>query len=71
MKVIIALIQAGTLIAGLMLAGCGGETYNYVPEHELKPGPGLVTGAAGELTIFGSGGKEKQQHKAEDTKQSP
>ncbi len=71
MKVILALIQAGTLIAGLMLAGCGGEPYTYVPDHELKPGPGLVTGEAGALTIFGSAGSEKQQQKKEETKQTP
>ena len=70
MKMIIALIQAGTLIAGLMLAGCGGEPYTYVPGHELKPGPGLVTGEAGELTIFGSPGAEKQQENREDTQQA-
>ena len=71
MKKLFALMQAGTLIAGLTLAGCGGEPYTYVPGHELKPGPGLVTGEAGELTILGSAGTETQQEKREETKQAP
>ena len=71
MKAVVALIQAGILIAGLTLAGCGGEPYTYVPDHELKPGPGLVTGEAGALTIIGSTGPAKQPEKREETKQAP
>ncbi len=71
MKTIVALIQAGTLAAGLTLAGCGGEPYTYEPAHELKPGPGLVTGEAGELTIIGSTSSTEQQEKREETKQTP
>ena len=71
MKALVVLIQAGTLVAGLTLAGCGGEPYTYVPGHELKPGPGLVTGEAGALAIPGSTGSAKQQEKRKETNQTP
>ncbi len=66
MKMLQVMIQAGVLIAGLTLSGCGGETYTYVPDHELKPGPGLVTGEEGELTIFRATGRDFQQEQKKE-----
>lgn len=70
MKVIVALIQAGALSVGLLLAGCGGEPYTYVPEHELKPGPGLVTGEDGEFTIIETPLDSKKQDEPDPSKQT-
>ncbi|OQX11082.1 MAG: hypothetical protein BWK76_19680 [Desulfobulbaceae bacterium A2] len=42
-----------------LLAGCtGGQDFTYVPDNELKPGPGLVTGKEGAFTLVGPGGAE-------------
>lgn len=51
--------QAGVLCACLLLAGCGGESYTYQPDHELKPGPGLFSGEDGEFTLIGSPKKQE------------
>lgn len=48
------IVTACLLVGSLLgLAGCGGEEYTYVPDRELKPGPGLVTGPEGAFTLYG------------------
>ena len=46
------------LVAGLALfalAGCNAKPYDYEPTAgEMKPGPGVLTGESGELTIYDS-----------------
>ena len=46
------------LVAGLVLfalAGCNAKPYDYEPTAgEMKPGPGVLTGESGELTIYDS-----------------
>lgn len=43
----------GILLSLLLVSGgCGGEPYTYVPENELKPGPGLFSGEDGEFTLI-------------------
>ena len=39
-----------------LLAGCvtPPQPFHYQPDNELKPGPGLFTGAGGVYTIYGS-----------------
>jgi hypothetical protein len=29
-----------------------GEPFEFVPDHELKPGPGLLSGEDGEFVLF-------------------
>lgn len=50
---------------GLMalLAGCGGQAFDYRSEREIPPGPGLFTGEAGALTI-GLGGRSDESRNA-------
>jgi len=54
------LLWTAIVIFCLLLAGCGGEPFNYEPAHELKPGPGIFSGKDGEFTLIGSK-KEAQQ----------
>ncbi len=49
------------MISLLFIAGCAGEPYTYVPENELKPGPGLFSGKDGEIRLL----SEKQQDEKE------
>ena len=45
----------------LLNGGCGGESYTYVPENELKPGPGLFSGEDGEFNLINTPAKEKEE----------
>ncbi len=49
------------LIGQLFIAGCGGESYTYTPENELKSGPGLFSGDDGEITLIDKEQKEKEE----------
>ncbi len=56
---------AGCLLACQLLAGCGGEPYQYQPDNELKPGPGLFSGEDGEFTLIGSPKKQEESESEE------
>ncbi|THB73180.1 MAG: hypothetical protein D6B25_15545 [Desulfobulbaceae bacterium] len=45
-------IQAGALCACLFFLGCGGKEYQYEPQNELKPGPGLFSREEGEFKLI-------------------
>ena len=45
----------------LLLGGCGGEPYTYVPENELKPGPGLFSGEDGEFNLINAPVEDKEE----------
>lgn len=47
--------------ACLILGGCGGESYTYEPDNELKPGPGMFSGQDGEFTLVGTPEPEKEE----------
>lgn len=53
-----------TFIGCSLLYGCGGESYTYESENELKPGPGLFSGEDGEFNLIGS--PEEQEEKTEE-----
>ncbi|MBU1232449.1 MAG: hypothetical protein KKD01_12190 [Proteobacteria bacterium] len=38
----------------LLLSGCVGEEYTYVDDRDLKPGPGLLSGKDGVITVYGT-----------------
>jgi hypothetical protein len=40
------------LLAGLWLAGCVAEPFDYTPVDEIPPGPGLLSGDDGEFVIY-------------------
>ena len=65
MAKVVRTLQAGTLIGFLFVCGCGGEPYTYEPNHELKTGPGLFSGEAGEITIYKQQKKQKQEEAQE------
>ncbi len=51
-----------------LLTGCtGGKDFTYVPDNELKPGPGLVTGKEGAFTLVGPGGAEAPKKDSQTT----
>jgi hypothetical protein len=41
-----------TLLAGLWLAACAAEPFDYTPVDEIPPGPGLLSGEDGEFVIY-------------------
>ena len=45
----------------LLIGGCGGEPYTYVPENELKPGPGLFSGEDGEFNLINAPDEGKEE----------
>ena len=49
----------------LLSGGCGGEPYAYVPENELKPGPGLFSGEDGEFHLIKPSEEEKREESSE------
>lgn len=49
----------------LLSGGCGGEPYTYVPENELKPGPGLFSGEEGEFILINAPMEEKEEESGE------
>jgi len=55
------LMQAGAIGACLLISGCGGTQFNYQPDHDLKPGPGLFSGKTGEFQIIGKPASEKTE----------
>ncbi len=61
------LLQAATILAAacMVLSGCGGESYTYEPDHELKPGPGLFSGRDGVFTVVGSADKKEAEQEKE------
>jgi len=60
MNVLFRFIQAGALLACLAVSGCGGEPFTYAPDHELKPGPGLLSGEDGEFNLIGTPEKPEE-----------
>lgn len=61
--------HTGVVLACLFfLSHCTGEDYSYTPEHELKPGPGLLSGEDGEFNLIPSG-DTKEQKQADKGKQ--
>lgn len=58
---------AGFLLACQLLAGCGGEPYQYQPDNELKPGPGLFSGEDGEFNLIGSPRNQEPSEAEEET----
>ena len=54
---------AAVILLSLLLlnGGCGGEPYTYVPENELKPGPGLFSGEDGEFNLINAPAEEKEE----------
>lgn len=70
MKLIASCIPAFCIC--FLLAGCVGEEYTYVDDRDLKPGPGLLSGEDGALTIYGKTPPQSESgaQKAEDTKQN-
>lgn len=56
----------------LLLAGCGGEEYTYVDDRDLKPGPGLISGEDGIITLYGNTSPQGETgaKQPEDTKQN-
>jgi len=72
MKPISSIFLTGLLAFSLVLYGCGGSSYTYEPENEIKPGPGLFSGKDGEFTVIGGSkdtkeGKEKSEKQQETT----
>jgi len=61
MKQLSIIIWICLFLTGLTLSGCGGEPYTYVPDNELKPGPGLFSGEDGEFTLIGSPVQENEE----------
>ena len=49
----------------LLSGGCGGESYTYVPENELKPGPGLFSGEDGEFNLSNAPREEEEEESGE------
>jgi hypothetical protein len=60
-KRLVASLQAVITIACLAVTGCGGESWTYQPDRELKPGPGILSGQDGEFSVITS--SEKQETK--------
>lgn len=71
MNTIKRIIILGGLAVMLLLAGCASspEPFEYEPNNELKPGPGLLTGEEGVYTIYGPPSKpaEKTPEVSEET----
>ncbi len=63
---LVALLRATAFLICLLLAGCGGEPFAYQPDHELKAGPGLLSGKDGKFILLGS---PMTQEKKADAKQ--
>ena len=47
-----ALVLMLWLVLGLAACAVSPEPYEYEPDNELKPGPGLFSGEEGKFTIF-------------------
>ena len=65
----ITILRAVMLLICLLLSGCGGEEYTYQPDHDLKPGPGLLSGKEGEFTLIGTPRSEMEQARQEKKEQ--
>ena len=61
----VVFFQTIVLIICLLLSGCGGESYTYQSDRELKPGPGLFSGKDGEFTLIGSPEKKEEEHEGQ------
>ena len=59
-KKLIAYLQAIITIACLGLNGCGGESWTYQTDRELKPGPGIFSGEDGEFALIKSAEKKEE-----------
>jgi len=66
------------IVIGIAACAASPEPYEYRPENELKPGPGLFSGENGEFTIFRvpeKAGQEKdhsrQEPKGDNQNESP
>ena len=53
MKILFRYLQIGLILYCSCLVGCAGEPFDYQADHELKPGPGLLSGKDGEFTLLG------------------
>ena len=60
-KNLIAYLQAIITIACLALNGCGGESWTYQTDRELKPGPGVFSGEDGEFSLIKSAEKKEEE----------
>lgn len=60
MSRLVFLFKLTFVISCLLLSGCGGESYTYEAEHELKPGPGLFSGKDGEFNVISSSEKKEE-----------
>lgn len=38
----------------IVLAGCGGQNYDYQDSNDIKPGPGLLSGEDGKFDLIQS-----------------
>lgn len=71
MKTVDFLKQVCVLLACLFfLSHCAGEDYSYTPEHELKPGPGLLSGEDGEFNLISSGDTREKEETDQDKRKS-
>ncbi len=52
MKTYTYLSLAACMILGMTACALSPEPYDYQPDNELKPGPGLFSGEDGEFTIL-------------------
>ncbi len=58
------IVLAVTLLWTIVQTGCGGTPYTYIPENELKSGPGLFSGEDGELSLISGPQEEKEEDSA-------
>ncbi len=54
-----------SLLVLTLLAGCGGQSYEYQDATEMKPGPGLLSGDEGKLHLIKA--KEKKDDEEGET----
>lgn len=62
-KWVCILLRVIVILGWLALSGCGGESWTYQADRELKPGPGLFSGEDGQFTLIGSSEKQEVQEK--------
>ena len=69
-KRLVASLQAVITIACLAVNGCGGESWTYQTDRELKPGSGILSGEDGEFSIIKRSEKqEAEKGQAKDNQQ--
>jgi len=64
------LFRITALIVFLVLSGCGGESFTYESDHELKPGPGLFSGKDGKFTLVDSSRKNGTEQDQKEEKEA-